>query len=413
MSDSIIRFVTDDELEIQVDWNDLVNIPDNVQNLDCDACSLIEALSASLGIVNEDISNIENQISQVLTNQSNLVSSNIFNKHHHDCRYFTRNQLKLPGLGGEVHWNNLISVGELSDAINNITIDTTLAQNVAEALSASANLTSLLSEEERQALIDNGIDIDDILPSKDNPYVTFEFITNNFINQGFAKEDHIHYVFKVGSTTDVAVNRGSGRVEDIFGQAPDGPYDWSDLLGHVNYFVHRDQPEFGQNGIPNSELNWVDESVKGKKVWLGTKHIFTNGDPLNVTDDEGGSKDITENTNLDLDNEGIKIYKGLHVGENLNTEGDQVNFRSARYVTVGYTGTNPGDQDEGLVIERDNTGDLEVYIDNFGDVPEGNIFVASQQERSIYLGKAGQDGNGAYRRLFSNYVYVGTGPSDA
>lgn len=412
MSDSIIRFVTDEDLEIQVDWADLINIPANIQNLDCDACSLIEALSGSLQLTNDDISTLQSQIQQILLNQSNKVSFNVFDKHHHDCRYFTRNQLKIPGIGGEVHWNNLISVGHLADEINKIEIEQNFAQNVSEALSASAQLSNFLSPAEKQALLDNNLQLEDIEPSKDNPFITLEFITNNFINQGFAKEDHIHFVFNVGSTTDPTINRGSGRTTDVFGQAPDGPYDWSDILGHINYFVHRDQPEFGQNNIPNSELNWVDESVKGKKVWLGTKHIFTSGESIRVEDDAGGSKDITGN-NLDLDNESIKIYKGLYVGENLNTDGVLVNFRQARFLTMGFTGTNPASQSSGFIIERDNTGNLEVNIDNFGAVANGNIFLATNQSRSVHIGRSGQDNNNAWRKLIINYDYPGTGITDA
>jgi len=415
MSDSIIRFVTDNELEIQVDWADIINLPEEITNLTCDACSLIDTLSGSIGGIEENIVSLEGQVTQLLNNTNNNVSFNIFDKHHHDCRYFTRNQLRTPALGGEVHWNNLTSLGNLSDAINNIEINAGLSINIAQALSASSSLVDLLSAAERQTLIDNGIDPNDILPNANNPYVTFEYINNDFINTGFSQVGHIHYVFEIGETDNANVNRGAGRDEDVFGQSPSGPFDWSDVIGHVNYFVHRENPE-GVPGVNDSEFNWVDESVKGKKVWLGKKHIFTAGGNLIVEDDDGGSKEITSNNDitLDLDNESVKIYGGATVIKNFNTEGAEVNFRQANYVTVGFSGTDDiEDQTEGFVLQRDNTGVLDVFIDNFGDVPEGNFWIGSQQERSIHLGKAGQDDNGAWRKLFVDYDFVGTSPTNA
>lgn len=415
MSDSIIRFVTDDELEIQVDWADIINIPDEIINLTCNACSLIETLSGSIGVVEEDIDNLESQVTQLLTNNNKYITFNIFDKHHHDCRYFTRNQLKTPALGGEVHWDNLTSLGNLSDAINDIEVSTELATHIAEALNASTSLVDLLSDDQRQTLIDNGVDLDDILPSANNPYVTFEYINNDFINTGFSQVGHIHYVFEIGETDNPNVNRGFGRDSDVFGQSPLGPFDWSDVIGHVNYFVHRENP----TGVPNidqTEFNWVDESVKGKKVWLGKKHIFTAGGDLLVEDDTGGSKNITSDNNnvLDLVNESVKFYGGVTVGQNLNTEGSHVNFRGAEYITVGLSeNVDVTDQSEGFVFQRNNLGDLDVYVDNFGAIAEGNFWIASQEERSIHLGKAGQDGNNAWRSLFVDYDFIGTGPENA
>jgi hypothetical protein len=410
MSDSIIRFVTDDELEIQVDWGDLINVPTSVTNLEI--CGDVCEISGQVEINVDEIASLKSQVSQLFTNQSNYVSYNIFNKHHHDCRYFTRNQLKMPTLGGEVHWKNLVDLGNLTDAINDIETDDDASKNIAEALSASYAILDFLDEASRQSIIDSGLTLDQVLPSISNPYVTYSFITNDLINSGFSKEGHTHYLFQDLITTETEY-KGLGRISDQFGDGINGPHDWSFIFGHAEHLVHRSNPD-SNAGLPSAELNWVDEEVAGKKVWTGSKHIFTAGGTILTEDDDGGSKDIANESvaNLDLENESVKIYEGLYVGNNLNTKGESVNFRQAQYITMQNDTSDPTNKNAGFMIERE-TGDLEVFIDNWGSTGDGDIYIATRKERGLVLGKSGQDDDSIWRRLTIQYDYEGTSATNA
>jgi hypothetical protein len=217
-------------LFVQIDWVDLVNIPNSVINLDTTLTNLI-------------------------TQQNSKVSLNVFNKHNHDCRYFTKNQLKYPNAGGEVNWFNITSLTPAMSAVY-------YSEITADELEAITN---------------------PVTPANGgNPFATMADV-----EAATASVSGTPIQFPIfDATTGVSPyksleSRQSGSIYDTYyaSQGDGLTQDWSQLRYHLEYLTHRRNPYYAIPGYDadDSEINWIDEDIDGNKVWIGERQIFTGG----------------------------------------------------------------------------------------------------------------------------------------
>jgi cytoskeletal protein CcmA (bactofilin family) len=233
MSDSIINEMSGSSLFIQIDWADLVNVPSEVENL-------------------------ETTLTNLLTQQNSKVSVSVFNKHHHDCRYFTKNQLKYPNQGGEVNWFNITSLTPAMSAVYYSSLD----QNHLLALTTPVNSTSTIA-------------------SSGNAFVT-EYDLNQAITEAATSGSAQISVFDAVtvSSLDTFSPRQSTNIYDLYytSQGKEITRDWSPIKYHLEYFVHRRNPFYDPPILGDvSEITWIDEDIDGNKVWIGERQIFTGG----------------------------------------------------------------------------------------------------------------------------------------
>jgi hypothetical protein len=344
MSGSTITPLPNNTLFIQIDWSDLINLPPYIQNLsDCLACDDIAALSAVVTTLSNTISACEDitiddfntlsasvtsnaatitavqgQIGSILNQLNTKVSLNVFNKHHHDCRYFTKNQLKYPNTGGEVNWFNITSLTPAMSAVYYSDLD----KDFLDAITTQINILGTPA-------------------SSTNPFVT-EFDLNARVNSITASETAIA-VFDVPTSNSPAskfVGRISENAYDIYytNSVPIKPktLDWSPIKYHLEYFVHRRNPYYEVlSATDDSQVAWVDEDIAGKKIWIGERHIFTggldgvqqqsgqfsSGRAISASSDVIGlpqQSDLYENdSGARFANRQVIIYGGVEVGRNI------------------------------------------------------------------------------------------------
>lgn len=247
---------------------------------------------------------------------SDLVTLNVFNKHHHDCRYFTKNQLKYPNTGGEVNWFNITSLTPAMSAVY-------YSEITAEEFAAIAN---------------------PVTPANSiNPFATMADVeAATAAVSGTPIQIPIFDASTGGSPYKSLELRLSGNIYDTYyATQGDGPtQDWSQLRYHLEYLIHRRNPYYAIPGYDatDSEVNWVDEDIDGNKVWIGERQIFTGG--VDGIDFRSGSwansrataiygvsgmpqiGDLYNNvTNSEREdafaNRQIIIYGGMEIGRNL------------------------------------------------------------------------------------------------
>lgn len=341
MSDSQIRYLDDSTLFVQIDYADLINLPSYFSDYDtCVNCSTIQAISGAtvalsgalasttlaisgaLQLINDEIYLLQNQLNDSAIGNINdqlatKVNIGTFNNHHHDTRYYTKNQLKNPSLGAEVNWGNIVSMSPSVSAISlgNITKD------IVDALTYSASIITSP-------------------PTSANPYITRDFLEETV--GSFENPTHLHSVFDLEFPVSPATYRNYSRqtsdTYDLYYSDNNlkQPRDWSFLKYHLEYLVHRRNPPSILPALYDGEENWVDEDVDGNKVWRGNRHIFTGGNEgylysraLEVND-VTGIADSSDLYNEESDKEdGFKnrqiiLYGGMTIGYNLNVGADIV-----------------------------------------------------------------------------------------
>jgi hypothetical protein len=184
-----------------------------------------------------------------------LVTLNVFNKHHHDCRYFTKNQLKYPNAGGEVNWFNITSLTPAMSAV----------------------YYSEITAEEFEAITNP------VTPANGgNPFATMADVeAATAAASGTPIQIPIFDASTGGSPYKSLELRLSGNIYDTYyASQGDGPTkDWSQIRYHLEYLIHRRNPYYAIPGYDatDSEVNWVDEDIDGNKVWIGERQIFTGG----------------------------------------------------------------------------------------------------------------------------------------
>jgi hypothetical protein len=330
MSDSQIRYLDDSTLFVRIDYNDIINFPSYYNDLgSCISCSNIQAISGatleisgSLQLLNDQVYLLQNQLnSSAIGNINDQLATKVnigtFNNHHHDTRYYTKNQLKNPSMGAEVNWNNLTSVTPSISAVSlgNITMD------IVDALS---NSTQVVSSP----------------PSSGNPFITRDYVEDKLGTIGNALHGHALFdlEYPVSPATYRNYSRQTSDTYDIYyaDQGIKQPHDWSFLKYHLEYLVHRKNPASILPALYDGEENWVDEDVDGNKIWRGNRHIFTGGAEgylysraLEVSDVTGiaATADLyNEETNKEegFKNRQVILYGGMTLGYNLTVGGNIV-----------------------------------------------------------------------------------------
>ena len=264
MSESVIRYLTGNELFVQIDWNDIINLPNYIDDLSgCMACEDIAALSASystlvdsISATNYQVSNIQGQINTITTILGTKVSVSTFNNHQHDCRYYTKNQLKFPNNGGEVNWFNLTSL--------------TPAMSAVYYSGITAN---------QLAGITTPVNISSVPASSSNPFATIADVEATINSTTGSPVFITVFDESTVSSLNTYLPRQSINIYDEYYADQGEPItlDWSPITHHIEYFVHRRNPFYTPPVSGASEINWVDEDIDGNKVWIGPRQIFTGG----------------------------------------------------------------------------------------------------------------------------------------
>jgi hypothetical protein len=265
---------------------------------------------------------LDTTLANLLVQQNSKVSLNTFNKHHHDCRYYTKNQLKYPNVGGEVNWFNITSL----------------------TTPMSAVYYSNLNKNHLDAIV-TPINVNSVAASINNPFVTESDL--NYSLSSITSAKTIIPIFDVG-TTNALPSSFDGRIsENVYDTfyvnsipAKQKPLDWSPIKYHLEYFLHRRNPYYSILNATESQVNWIDEDVDGNKVWIGERHIFTGGKDgvefrsgsfvsgraISASFDVVGLPYTSELYNNVVNNQRenefanrqIIVYGGVEIGRNLN-----------------------------------------------------------------------------------------------